>query len=309
MLAVCLLAVFQSAPASGAVELVWRPAPGSELERRVDFELHGGLDDPHGWLGMFGLAGLTDVLVVGRLRVIDTIVDVEGGRPLELERELLALDTLWNGLAERQVAPDHVGCTLRYVWDPETGAFERAWSRRPPRALEPPSLREDLDLRALLPDHAVRVGELWHVPVHSVAPLLVPAGSLHVDGELGRDWGFEGLAQAFDIERVQRIRDGRVECLFARVEGDLAVVEFGWTWWGSVDPFLTPQPDAWFAPCVRYAPDGITLDLDARAWGRMTWDLAANHARELELSAEMDGTLGGWPFRARGTWWYEIEAH
>jgi len=308
MLTALVLAALATAPQQDAVELVWNPAQGSELERRVDFEISGGLDDSRGWLDAFGLGGLADVRVVGRLHVYDTLVRVEAGRPLELERELLGLSTRWDAFERREVATDLVGSTLRYTWDPEARAFECWWSSPAPRALARPALREDLDLRALLPDRPVRVGELWHVPVSAVAPLLLPAGALHVDPELGRAWGFDGLANAFDVERMQRIRDGTVECLLARVEGDLAVVELGWSWWGTLDPFLTIESDSRFAPHVR---SSTPLDLDARAWGRLTWDLAAGHARELELEAELEGHLGGpsgWPLRVRGMWWYAIES-
>lgn len=311
MLAALVLAVLAPIAQEGAIAIVWQPAAGTVLERCVEFEVRGGIAEPHVLVAL-DLRGLSNASIRGRMRVRDTLGAIEGGRPLALEREVLELRTTWNGLAENDVAPDLAGRALRYAWDGELDAFEHKWARPHPRGITPPALREDLDLRALLPGRLVRVGELWRVPVSRAAALLAPAGGLHVDERLADAWGFDDLTRAFDIERVERIRDGEVECLLARVEGPIAVIEFGWTWWGAIDPFLTPAPDTWLA---RLAPDPMRLGLDGRAWGRLLWDLDAGHARELELEVELDGLLAtpltrlGIPIHARGTWWVFIESH
>lgn len=300
-----LILALQAASAPGAVQLHWAPPPGSELVRRIDVELQGGLEDPGGGLSRIGLGGLASVAVVGRMRVVDSMGESTQGRPLAFDREVLELHTRWGGVAPRDVQPEVVGRMLRYAWDAETTAYEVTWQPVRRGAPAPPGLPEDLDARALLPERAVRVGETWRVPVSAVAPLLLPAGAGHVDEGLARAWKVHELAGAFDLERMQRIRDGFVSCRLVSVEGGLAVVEMGWTWWGRIDPFLTLDLEAWHLPL---ASGKVPLDVDARAWGRLTWDLEGGHARELELRAELDGLLGGWPVTARGTWWYAIEA-
>jgi hypothetical protein len=310
---VALVIALQSAR-SESVELVWRPEPGSVLERDVEFEVRGGLDEGYVGLSLLGLSGLADVSVQGHLRVSDEIVRVADGRPLELRREFERLTTTWDGLARCEVHPELLERALVYTWDESAGTYAREWARSPTSRVAPPALREDLDLRALLPGEPVRVGDLWRVPVSSVAGLLAPAGALHVDEDLGEAWGFDELAQAFDIERVQRIRDGEVECLLkriVRVDGRrLAVIEVGWEWWGTIDPFLTPRADTWLA---RIAPgSSICADLDGRAWGRLLWDLEGGHAHEFELQAEVSGLHGargsrcGLRFHARGSWFTTI---
>lgn len=248
------------------------------------------------------------------MRVSDEIRRVADARPLELVREFERLTTTWDGHARCEVRPELLGRALVYTWDEGAGAYERDWVRPASSRVDPPALREDLDLRALLPGELVRVGEVWRVPVSSVAGLLAPAGALHVDEALGEAWGFDGLADAFDLERVQPIRDGEVECLLERivlVDGRrLAAIEVGWEWWGTIDPFLTPHAGTWL---TRIAPgSSICADLDGRAWGRLLWDLEGGHALEFELQAEVSGQHGapgvrcGLRFHVRGSWFTTI---
>ncbi|HVS20126.1 MAG TPA: hypothetical protein VMT18_16095 [Planctomycetota bacterium] len=311
MLAALVLAVLAPIPQEGAIEILWCPTAGTVLERCLEFEVRGGIAEYEHLLAGLDLRGLAGTSIRGRLRVRDTLGPVEEGRPLVLEREVLELRTTWNGLAELDVAPDLAGRALRYAWDAERDAFERDWARPHPRGIAPPALREDLDLRALLPGRPVRVGEVWRVPVSRAAPLFAPAGGLHVDTRLADARGFDDLARAFDIERGERIRDSEIECLLARVEGRTAVIELGWTWRGAIDPFLPPASDTWLA---RLAPDPTRLGLDGCAWGRLLWDLEAGHAREFKLEVEFDGLLAtpltrlGIPIRARGMWWVAIES-
>jgi len=313
---VALSSALQAA-GSESVELTWHPAPGTVLEREVEFEVSGGLDDAFVWLAAFRLEGLADVSIEGRLHVSDEVRRIADGRPLELVREIERLTTTWDGLARCEVRPEFFGRALVYTWDERASAYERAWARPGSSRAAPPALREDLDLRALLPGESVRVGDVWRVPVSSVAGLFAPAGAVHVDEALAEAWGFDVLASAFDLERVQRIRDGEVRCLLERivsVDGRrVAVIEFGWSWWGMIDPFLTPSAGTWLA---IIATDRIRADLDGRAWGRLLWDLEAGHAREFELQAELNGQLAGSDsrmdrgvrFHARGSWFTSISA-
>lgn len=296
-----------------AVELDWRPAPGTVLERDVELEVSGGIDSALVGSSAFRLEGLAEVSIASRLRVRDEVRRIAHGRPLELVREIEELTTTWDGLARCAVRPDLLGRALVYAWDESAGDCERTWERPRSGGGTPPALREDLDMRALLPSEPVRVGDVWRVPVSSVAGLLAPAGALHADEALSEAWGLDGFAGAFELERVQRIRDGEVECLLeriARVDGRrMAVIEVGWSWWGTIDPFLTPRSGTWLA---SLALGSTRAHLDARAWGRLLWDLEAGHARELELRAELEGELGapgsrgGLRLHARGAWFTSI---
>lgn len=314
MLALLALSIALQSARGEVVELAWRPAPGTVLEREIEFEVHGGLGEEYAdTLGVFGLGWLTKVSVSGRLRVRDEVHHLADGRPLVLVREYERLATGWNGLARHDVRPDGLEHPLRFTWDESSGTYERAWVRPELHSDAPPALREDLDLRALLPGEPVRVGDVWRVPVSSVAGLLAPAGGLHVDEALSEAWGFDELGHAFELERLSRVRDGEVQCLLeriVRVDGRrLAVIDVGWTWWGTIDPFLTPSPDTWIG---RLLPDSVAADLDGRAWGRLLWDLEGGHAREFELQAELTvrlgarGARGGTPMHARGTWFTKI---
>lgn len=291
-------------------ELAWRPAPGTVLEREIEFEVHGGLGEEHTGLSALGVGWLSAVSVTGRLRVRDEVLSLADGRPLVLAREFERLSTVWDGRWSRAVRPELLDRPLRFTWDELTDSYAVAWVRPRSDDAAPPALREDLDLRAFLPDEPVRLRTVWRVPVSSVAGVLAPAGNLHVDERLSETWGFAVFGEAFDLERLRRVRDGEVQCRLeriVRVDGRrLAVIDVGWTWWGTIDPFLTPSPDTWIG---RLLPDSVPADIEGRAWGRLLWDLEGGHAREFELQAELTvrlGARGGTPIHARGTWFTTI---
>lgn len=313
MLACLALSIALQSARGETVELAWGPEPGTVFERKIEFDVQGGLGADTASLELFGVGWLLDVSVAGRLRVRDEVHGVADGRPLALTREYEHLSTVWEGAGHHDMAPRLMDRPLRFTWDESARGYACAWKR--PRSPDetPPSLREDLDLRAFLPGAPVRVGDVWRVPVSSVAGVLAPAGALHVDGYSSAAWGLDEFGRAFDLERVRRIRDGEVQCLLervVRVDGrGMAVIEVGWSWWGTIDPFLTPAEGTWLA---RFLPDGIPAHLAGRAWGRLLWDLEGGHAREFELQAELNGHLGaaaghpGLPIQARGAWFTKI---
>lgn len=59
---VALTIALQSA-SSEIIERAWRPEPGTVLERDLEFEVRGGLDEGYVGLRAFGLEGLADVSI------------------------------------------------------------------------------------------------------------------------------------------------------------------------------------------------------------------------------------------------------
>lgn len=316
MLAFAGLALLAQIPGDATVELVWGPEPGSVLEREIEFELRGGLDGVSlGAVTMLRVDWLSEVSIIGELKLRDEVLELGRGRPLRLRREFERVSTDWNGPTRRDVLPELDGRPIRLEWNEDESTWKAEWEHPRSRSTPAPALPADLDLLGFLPEGPVEVGACWRVPARAVESLLAPGGGLHVDEGLGSAWGLDGFANAFDFERLRRIREGEVQCRLERIERvdgrRMAAIEFGWTWWGTLDDVLEPSPEL---PWARYAREGTSLDVDARAWGRLRWDLEGRCARELELHAELDGNLRAssraytWGTRValRGTWFVAI---
>jgi hypothetical protein len=306
-LACSALAILLGPAGPGTVELSFHPARGTILTKSFEVQSQGRISaarlndiDLMSWL-----EGLNAITVETRMRVVDEIQEVRGGRPLELLRTFDELRTTWGWRDRHDLLHPLLYRTVRFSWDEERGEYAKEWEPRRGsiRGLEP--LWEDLDFRCLLPDEPVEVGETWYVSLHGIAPALMPGGPIHRDALLWDEWSLFDLEDTLAPRSRHWFRNEDVACRLEQIverEGrELARISVRWTWWGQLDLFPEDAEDSWW---LRYATRGAIVELGLKGRGEMLWDLDGGHCASFELAAECEAEL-----ELRGEWGrVEVEA-
>lgn len=279
------------------LELEWKVAAKSELERT--FELDTRLELESRVLTIDGEAADDEDASALEIRshatetyvFVDSIVRVARGRPAELVRRFEKLaqsdETRVEDGADGETTVTEFdsaleGRSVRFTWDEETGEYERELVRtegEPEGAADAElvaGLVEDLDLRGILPESAVDIGEAWEFDVRALDRMLRPGGDLQLLGSDG-----EGEDEDFDRhvdEAIDATLKGKATARLAslrEVEGRNCAVL-------SIEGETTANGE--------FEDDdlgGVTIELASRATGEIVWDLAAGHVVSAELAADV----------------------
>src|SRR5688572_27003265 len=88
------------------------------------------------------------------------------------------------------------GAVVRLAWDADEERYGVRWSEKRPRELDElhAGLREDADLRGLLPDERVAVGARWEIEPSRMRDVLLPLGDLAIGVEKCETFALAGLS-------------------------------------------------------------------------------------------------------------------
>lgn len=240
------------------------------------------------------------------LRTLDTFRKIGEGRPLLLQRRFDELS--WKGEFVVGGAPEAIkavsplgGTSVLYTWVPEDRAYGKYYDARESTEETLLNLAEDLDLRALLPDHALHAGESWSVPAANLVDVLAPCGRL--------DWRFDAQRTRRNLLRTLRCglagnyveyfggeSKGECKATLAGVEsgtdGRLARIDLELKLENQVDQrgLLQAQmtgPEIASGYRCLHAP--VTWRFEGK--GKLVWDLDARHAASLELEGSQSVAL------------------
>lgn len=226
--------------------------------------------------------------------VTDRLVGVEDGRPTELERTFDELaqentDTSGDEEAKVELGSDLEGRTVRFHWDEDDGSYtvESADDGDELDGSVARWLAEDMDLRLVLPDREVEVGDEWDLDARLYLAFMWPSGLLgfHVEGEETDDDERELSGQTIDnlegsgTARLEEVReeDGvRVAVLHVELEittGSERVLP-------AVDPDEVEEGE--------FPRPEITVEvrIERKLEGTLLWDLEHGHALSAELECE-----------------------
>lgn len=288
------------------------PLGGSELR----FEPQGNLVRRFTERSRFELAALTELAsgeelpaeqlefscrIDRELELVDAFGELVDGRPqhvarrfetatkaLEIELALEGFEELYDG----EFASPVEGESVRLEWDEDEGAhIARSEDGLDPLHLE--RLREDCDLRALLPPEGIAEGGRWTISGERLRDLLAPGGALLFtaeelpDGPYGALTPVDLVATSFlTTADAARELDGEARLVWIESEGAQAVIELELELElsGSMDEEL-----AWLADQLGAGgKSDVALDY---AWslegrGQLVWELEAGHFQGLELRLE-----------------------
>jgi len=269
-------------PRQEALELDYAPEPGTVLARR--FEAHATYERTQLELSVDGepleLGEVPDFEMdfLELIRVSDELVGVEDGRPTELLRTFDELRQENQYKSDDQEAESTDGSPLeghrvRYTHDDDGGEFASEGDDELDEDLLA-DLIEDMDLRGVLPDHEVEVGDEWPLDARVYLPFLWPGGLLSFREEGGDEPSDEDL----DLNR-QTIENLEVEgtATLAEISEEdglrLAVIE--------VELEVTTH-----CGDTQELEEGemeILVEIERSLSGRILWDLEHHHAHSAEL--------------------------
>lgn len=252
------------------------------------------------------------------IRTRDALRAVDGGKPSLFARNFdafgLHVDVRAQGtdgkpLTETVEATSVLGGTsVLFTWVPKSGVFGRCYEGR--EAIEEylPKLRGEFDLRAYLPERAVKPGDEWTVEPARLVDLLSPFGdmplrftknsdvvpprslALGIGGPLDALFAAEnvGVAPSADSAKIAapkgnvRVRfeslakDGEVDTAILAIEYDVEIVR---------DQAMAMRE--WLTALEVF--DGVTVPSAELRWksagkGRIVWDMSAGTWKKIELA-------------------------
>jgi len=227
-----------------------------------------------------------------RIKVTDRWVKVGDGRPLELDRtfdelvmnrksETTSSKAKEATTKESALESDLEGKTVRFSWNAKDSKYDMTAAGE---ELDPElfvGLREDLDLRVLLPAKDVSVGDTWAIDPKPLNYMLTPCGNLHFH-EAGQAIGKRTSQQETLADRFAENAEGEAHATLESIrEKDgrrLANVK--------LDARLRTH---------GILPDQKELrgDIDLELKGQFTWDLSAQHVDAAAFTGKVKMVVTG----------------
>jgi len=209
-------------PATEEVKLAFGPAPDTTVHKSMTSEFEALLDDMSILVdgqdlgAMLGAFELT-MFVESELEMTDTYLAVADGRPTELKRtfETLASNTSMDVASEmggetQDIPASSVleGATVVYTWDPEMEEYVVRYEEEDAGDEDLLiGLIEDFDMRTLLPDRPVEVGDSWKVDSEALAALAMQAQSLHIVPDEMDEEAMEMMEQFMSGDFMEKLED------------------------------------------------------------------------------------------------------
>ena len=236
------------------------------------------------------------------ISALDAYRKVEGGRPLELQRLFknasLHVD-LTTTDATGQKSPDSADAesplqkkSAIFTWVPEEKTYGRYYDDVESLEEYLAGLSEDLDLRCLLPDHAVETGGAWTIEPARLVDVFAPGGDVPFGFVKGGGGTFAHILTAGVGGPLHAVFEGtakgKVEARWTEtreVEGvRLAVVELAIAIETQAEHSAAPGA----ASTTDEAADPTTVEHSGIHWkfdgsGTLLWNLAAGRFESLEL--------------------------
>jgi hypothetical protein len=293
-----LLASLSSAPDKD--ELAFQPEKGVSVARSVETKDHSQLVSSE-----VAFDGETipademdevsiDIEDVEKINVTDRFVASEGGRPLELERSFDALSAETRTRsgsgedAEDQTetsASKLEGARVVFRWNTDESRYDAKYSTeegasRDSELLD--GLREDMDLRAMLPDKKVSADDEWKVDGSAFAGVLWAGGELRLEAD----------SESEDAESRRELELEALEHLGGSITATYnGRREVGGRSMGviHVEAELETKSDA-----ESSDEDGSLEQTLTAGWtltGEILWDLDGGHLGGFELSGQKKTTF------------------
>ncbi|MBI5364823.1 MAG: hypothetical protein HZA53_16725 [Planctomycetes bacterium] len=216
-----LLAFALLAPAASDT-LAFGPKEGTKLEKT--FDMHMQLEKRSMTMSIGGHelpAEMTDDAVMDmdkkrHVVVVDEYEKLGDGKPLALVRHFTALSdvdvqkTQMVGMPEpkeekKEKESKLLDKQVRFHWNAEKARFDKEWVGDEADAELLEKLKEDMDLRGILPEKAVAEGDTWKIDLKEFGDLLGPGGNL-------------GLSEKEDDNQFEDNLEGEATCTYKGVK-------------------------------------------------------------------------------------------
>ena len=291
------------------VEIKFAPEEGSVLRRTFEVKHFLALKRSATKTGDLEEVGQRtfEVRNVETMQTSDRIFSVAEGRPVRMRRYFDR--GLLDGFAElsesgramnlRAYGESRLkGKSVLFTWVPEDAVYGRFFDAVDGVEEDLAYMREDLDLRAFLPERPVDIGDSWEVSPTAMGDALSPGGLLSFDFTKSKSMGLARTlrlgtgSHLFELFRQEVA--GEVKASLSSIEeseegGRVAVLAVTWN--------VNTQNDlAYLARRNRTGADieyqraltGMDVGLVLKGEGTIRWDLKAHHLRGYEFSSAED---------------------
>ena len=272
--------------------LKYAPDEGVILKR--DFEVEGSLDLTDFSMTVDGEEpelGETELSYVWSESIVveDELISVDEGRPFELVRTFSSLgqETVISGGEDEEDVEltsksDLEGRRLRFEWDEDAEYYsvEADDEEGDLEELVLEWLEEDMDLRAVLPEDEVEIGDSWDIDEAVYLPLMWPGGLLGFYDE-------ESDEEQADYQR--EINQGKIENLSGEGEATLEEVrEEGDVLVAVLRIELTIETAGEGTEVGGLTDIEHTAKISRQLEGNLLWDITNHHLHSLEIEAEVE---------------------
>ncbi len=297
-----------------ATRIKFGPSEGKSLEKTFEVKSNLSLEDMTLGGAAGGMQPEMEMTMVATYKVVvtDEYLKVADGAPRKLKRtyddlssevstsmkmEMMgqSRDADSSATAESELTGKHV----LFQWDAEKGEYKRTFD--PAGASEKllTGLREDMDMRALLPADEVKEGDEWEISPKRLVDVIAPGGNLSLKPKegssnemgMGGSSGMENMADMFgdDVEGTAKGKFAGMR----EVDGvQMAVIKITIDIKAKTDMTEKVREAASkgdLPPEVTSMEfDHIDIEFAIEAEGQLLWNVAAGHFHALDLS----GTTG-----------------
>jgi len=248
------------------------------------------------------------------VNVIDTYRGVDAGRPQQVTREYrsighemdmeMAMDMMGETNEQSNNATgtsELEGTTVIFDWDGDEEEYTKEYHEDDEGADEDllVNLEEDMDLRFLLPEDEVEVGDEWDIDVSQLPDLIAPGGDYSMDIEMeGMEGGMPGgpdpemmsnmremmgdMLEGDATARLQEASDG-----LATIELEISIDTARDMTDMVADMMAEMGGEAGMMPEIDRMDIEFTFDVK----GKMLWDLRGNHIQSLDLDGDVSMTM------------------
>jgi hypothetical protein len=284
--------------------ITFAPAEGATVKKSFEVELAFALEDftmtMNGQESPFGPDAMDTQLegdVGYSLEVVDVFEAVDGGRPTKLARTYDAFSMYYDVAdnSDEQGLEQIEGKTVRFVWNADDEDYDRSWSEESEDEDEDvlQVLAIDLDMRALLPEGAVKEGDTWEVAVSKLGSLFVPGLDLARAKDSNVD-GFDQLPTDFLGPLEEALNESILQCTFRGFsggeDGDLATIALSLSTDASIDAADTLM-ESMGQEEIEVDADisEFTVDITLECTGELVWNMKRGVFSTFEL--EGDATI------------------
>ncbi len=186
------------------------------------------------------------------------------------------------------------GKTVVYTWDSDAKEYKKAFDPAGENADLLKGLREDMDLRALLPENEVKEGDEWDINVKDLASVLGPGGNLSLVPD-EKEGGGSDMSMTSGMssmsEMLGDLLEGEAKGKFTGMRDvggtKMAVIKITVKISSSKDmtDIVAEAMKKTKMPAeMEMKFDHMDVDLKIEGEGELIWDLAGGHAHSMELS-------------------------
>lgn len=309
----CLLAPALVAFTLPGEKIRFAPAEGSSATKTFSTKTELTLD--HMSISMNGndMPGMPEMDMTmtqtQSVAVSDDYVSMADGQPKKLKRRFDTMDSNSSVSMKMEMmgqSQDNshsakavsklAGKTVVFSWDSDSKEYKKAFDPAEDAAEMLAGLKEDMDLRVLLPDHEVKVGEEWAVDVKSLIHVLAPGGDMSFRPEESEAadmsmnmMGGAGMSSMNDL--LSDLLEGEAKATLADVsEKDgkrIASIKFTVKISSSKDMTELVQEamkNAKLPEGVEMDVDHVDVDFKLEGEGELRWNLSSNTLLGFELS-------------------------